>query len=152
MNLLSKAIKINQLYYWKENFICYKGAGSATWWLRGRMDDFEFFDCLIPFSFLLIEFHCTFSICFEILPYYVYYYYCILIRWWWAVGTSLFPPHFTSFHLMPFFLPSSVSLSYFILAVPMRQCLGEQSRMNPTFSIAILNGTFVNVAVVSMLL
>ena len=40
---------------------------------------FHFFDCLSPFSFLLIEFHCTFSISYRTLPYYVYYY-CILIR------------------------------------------------------------------------
>ena len=38
--------------------------------------------------------------------------------------------------LTPLFLPSSsVSLSYFILAVPMREC------MSSSFPIAILNGT-----------
>ena len=38
-----------------------------------------FFDCSTPFYFLLIEFHCTFSISNKILEYYVYHYY-ILIR------------------------------------------------------------------------
>ena len=45
--------------------------------------------------------------------------------------------------LMPLFLQSSsVSLSYFILAVPMRECLGKHSCMSSPFPIAILNGTF----------
>ena len=43
----------------------------------------------------------------------------------------------------PLFLSSSsVSLSYFILAVPMRECLGKHSCMSSPFPIAILNGTF----------
>ena len=45
--------------------------------------------------------------------------------------------------LAPLFLPpSSVSLSYFILAVPMRKRLGKHSCMSSLFPIAILNGTF----------
>ena len=40
---------------------------------RGRVDDYSFFDCSTPF-FLLIVFHCTFSISFKILPYFVYCY------------------------------------------------------------------------------
>ena len=36
----------------------------------------------------------------------------------------------------------SVSLSYFILAVPMRECLGKHSCTSSPFPIAILNGTF----------
>ena len=44
--------------------------------------------------------------------------------------------------LTPIFLPSfSASLSYFILAVPMRECLGKYSRMSSQFPIATLNGT-----------
>ena len=46
---------------------------------RGRVDDSSFFDYLSPFCFLLIEFHCSFSISYKILPDYVYYY-CISIR------------------------------------------------------------------------
>ena len=39
-------------------------------------------------------------------------------------------------------LPSSpVSLSYFILAFSMRECLGKHSCMSSQFPIAILNGT-----------
>ena len=44
--------------------------------------------------------------------------------------------------LTSLFLPSSsVSLFYFILAVPMRECLGKRSCMSSSFPIAILNGT-----------
>ena len=44
--------------------------------------------------------------------------------------------------LTPLFcVSSSVSLSYFILAVPMRECLGKHSCMSSPFPIAILNGT-----------
>ena len=46
---------------------------------RGRVDDLSFFDYLSSFCFLLIEFHCTFTISYKILPDYVHYY-CILIR------------------------------------------------------------------------
>ena len=46
---------------------------------RGRVDDLSFFDYLSPFCFLLIEFHCSFSISYKILPDYAYYY-CISIR------------------------------------------------------------------------
>ena len=42
--------------------------------------------------------------------------------------------------LTPLFLPSSsVSLSYFLLAVPMRDCLGKHSCMSSQFPIAILS-------------
>ena len=37
---------------------------------------------------------------------------------------------------------SSVPLSYFILAVCMRECLEKSSCMSSTFPIAILNGTY----------
>ena len=44
--------------------------------------------------------------------------------------------------LTPLSCPSSsVSLSYFILAVPMLECLGKHSCMSSQFPIAILNGT-----------
>ena len=46
----------------------------------GRVDDLSFFEYLSPFCFLSIEFHCTFSISYKILPYFVSYYYCILVR------------------------------------------------------------------------
>ena len=36
---------------------------------------------------------------------------------------------FILYILAPLFLPSSVSLPYFILAVPMRECLGKHSSM-----------------------
>ena len=44
--------------------------------------------------------------------------------------------------LTPLLLPSScVSLSYFILAVPIRECLGKHLFMSFPFPIAVLNGT-----------
>ena len=36
-------------------------------------------------------------------------------------------------------LPTYVCLPYYILAVPMRECLGEHSRMSSAFPTAILN-------------
>ena len=54
---------------------------------------------------------------------------------------SFVPPLFLS-TLTPLFLQSSsVSLSYFILAVPMRLCLGKDWCMSSPFPIAILKGT-----------
>ena len=91
--------------------------------------------------FLLIEFHCSFSISYKILPDYVYYF-CISIRMWQAVGTCFIRARFTFSILTRLFCPSSsVSLSYFILAVPMRECVGKHSCMSSQFPIPILNGT-----------
>ena len=85
---------------------------------RGRMDDSSFFHYLSPFCFLLIEFHCTFSISYKIL--------CLLnvILFWLGCdrpsGLLFFEPTILLSIRTPLFLPtSSVSLSYFILAVPM---------------------------------
>ena len=58
-------------------------------------------------------------------------------------GFLFFVPALLLCTLMPLFLSSSsVSLSYFILAVSMRECLGKHSCMSSPFPIAILNGTF----------
>ena len=58
-------------------------------------------------------------------------------------GLLSFMPAFLLSMLMPLFLQSSsVSLCYFILAVPMREFLGKHSCMSSPFPIAILNGTF----------
>ena len=46
---------------------------------RGRVDDLSFFVYLIPYCFLSIEIHCTFSISDKILKDYVHYY-CISTR------------------------------------------------------------------------
>ena len=46
---------------------------------RGRVNDLSFFDYSSPFCFLLIEFHCIFSLSCKVIPFYVYSYY-ILIR------------------------------------------------------------------------
>ena len=58
-------------------------------------------------------------------------------------GLLLFVPALLISILTPLFLPSSsVSLSYFVLSVPMRECFGKHSCMSSQFPIAILNGIF----------
>ena len=42
----------------------------------------------------------------------------------------------------PFLPPSSVSSSYLILAIPMRECLGKHSCTSSPIPVAMLNGTF----------
>ena len=57
-------------------------------------------------------------------------------------GLLLFVPAVLFSILSPLFcVSSSVSWSYFILAVPMRECLRKHSCMSSPFPIAILNGT-----------
>ena len=74
--------------------------------------------------------------------YYYYYYYCISIRQCSGFGTSFFGTTLLSL-LTHLSLPSSsVSLSHFIFAVPMRECLGKHSCMSSLFPIAVLYGTF----------
>ena len=53
-----------------------------------------------------------------------------------------YPLYFFQYSRLPSYPSSSVSLSYFILAVFMRECLGKHSWMSSQFPIAILNGTF----------
>ena len=76
---------------------------------QGKVDDFSFFDCSSTFCFLLIEFHCTFSIFYKMPQYYVYYY-CILIRWYF-IGTSFFVPN------LLFKLTSLLSLCLFLYLI-----------------------------------
>ena len=59
-------------------------------------------------------------------------------------GLLLFVPAVLFSILTPLFcVSSSVSLSYFVLAVPIRKCLGKHSCISSPFPIAILNGTFL---------
>ena len=96
------------------------------------MDDLSFFEYLSPFCFLSIEIHCTFSISYKILPYFIF------IVFWLGCdrpsGLLLFVPAVVFSILVPLFcVSSSVSLSYFILAVPMRECLGKHSCISSHF-------------------
>ena len=82
-------------------------------------------------------------------PFLIKYYqilFIIIVVWLGCVrplGLLLFVPALLLSLLTPLFLSSSsVSLSYFILAAPMRECLGKHSCMSPPFPIAILNGIF----------
>ena len=57
------------------------------------------------------------------------------------LGLHFFMPALLLSMLTHLFLFSSLSLSYFILAVPMRKCLGKHSCMSSSFPIVILNDT-----------
>ena len=109
-----------------------------------RVDDLSFFNYLSPFCFLLTEFHYTFFISY-IKSYHIIF---IIIVFWLICDTpsgllSFMPTLFFS-TLMSLFLPSSsVSISYFILAVPMHECLGKHSRMSSPFLMPILNGNLL---------
>ena len=104
------------------------------------MDDLLVFEYLSPFYFWLLEFHCTFSMSYKILTNYVYYYCTELL----LLLLTLFVPTLLLSILASLFLPSSsVTLSYLILVVPMRECLGKHSCMISSFPIAILNGTYL---------
>ena len=57
--------------------------------------------------------------------------------------TSFFVPALLLSTLTPLFSSSSfIFLSYLIIAVPIRKCLGKHWCMSSPFPIAILNGTF----------
>ena len=89
---------------------------------------FSFFDSSIQFCFLLIEFHCTFSISFKMPPYYAYYY-CILIRCDRPSGYLFFVPALLISLLKPslltFFLCLSISFWLFSCASVWKTLLGE---------------------------
>ena len=75
--------------------------------------------------------------------YYCYYYYYFD---WEVIGRRdfFFRAALLLSILTPLFLPSlSVSLSYFVLAVTMHDCLGKHSRMSSPCPSVILNGTFL---------
>ena len=59
----------------------------------------------------------------------------------WCMEKIIFVPALLLSMLTHLFLSSSLSLSYFILAVPIRKCLGKHSCMSSSFPIFILNDT-----------
>ena len=71
-----RAIFHAQFIYWEVYENSLFNTLYLSMWPRGRVDDLSFFEYLSLFCFLSIEFHCTFSISYKILPYFVYYY-CI---------------------------------------------------------------------------
>ena len=87
------------------------------------------FNILILFPYLLRYYHIMF----------------IIIVFWlgsnWPLG-AFFVSALLLLMLTSFFLPSSVSLSFFIIAVPMRECVRKRSCVSSTFPVAILNGTW----------
>ena len=65
--------------------------------IRGVWMIFHFFDCSSPICFLLIEFHCAFSISYKMLTNCVYYY-CIWLGCDRPSGLPFFHARFISFH------------------------------------------------------
>ena len=111
--------------------------------VRARVDDLSFFLYLSPLCFFC---QLNFIVSF---PFIIKFYQIMIItiivfrlRCDRPSGLLLFVPAVLFSTLMPLFCPSSaVSLSYLILAVPVRECLGKHSCMSSQFPIAILNGT-----------
>ena len=109
-------------------------AGEGGWFVIFRLFKSILF-------FVLIEFYCTFSI---LIKFYQIMFIIIVLRSGCDIpsGLLLFVPSVLFSILTPLFCQSSsVSLSYFILAVHMRECLEKHSCMSSLFPIAILNGT-----------
>ena len=109
---------------------------------RGGWMIFHFFDCSSTFCFFVSWISLYFLPC--LIKYYNIMF--IIIVFWLGCdrpsGLLLFVSALLFSILTPLFLPSSsVSLSYFVLAVPMRECLGKHSCMSSPFPITILNGT-----------
>ena len=104
--------------------------------LRGMVDDLSFFYHLNSNLFFANLISLYFSISYKILQYLF-----IIIFW---LGCDR-PSGLLFSWLLCFFpysrLSSFVSLSYFVLAVHMRECLGKYLWMSSPFPIAILNGT-----------
>ena len=104
---------------------------------------YHFSDILVHFVFCQLNFIVLF-------PFFTKYYHIlfIIIVFWLGCDRPsellLSVPALLLSILKPLFLPSSsVSMSYFVLAVPMRECLGKHSCMSSPCPIAVLNGTFL---------
>ena len=106
------------------------------------MDNLLFFKYLSPFFFCQLNFIVLF-------PFLIKYYHLLFIINGFLLGFDrpsgllLFEPVFLLSIPAPFFPSSSVSLSYFILAVPMRECLGKHACKSSPCPIVIMNGTFL---------
>ena len=121
----------------KKSIITFEVNYIGIYW--GRVDDLSFFDYLSPFCYL------NFIVLFPFLIQFYQIMFIILFR----LGSDrlsvllLFVPAVLFFILTPLFCPSSsVSLSYFILAVPMRECLGKHSCMSSPLSLTDLRPVY----------
>ena len=102
----------------------------------------HFSNLLVHFVFCQLNFIVLF-------PFLIKYYHILFIIIVFRIGCDrpsglhFFRAIFASFHTLTSLLVFFVcSLSYFILAVLMRKCLGKHSCMSSPFPIAILNATF----------
>ena len=115
----------NYIFYWVIWQVINYNFAQVIVICRGRVDDLSFFEYLSPFCFLSIELHCSFSISYK------YYHILFIIIIFWLgcdrpSGLLFFVPALLLSRLTPLCLPfSSVSLSYFVHAVPMRECFGK---------------------------
>ena len=112
--------------------------------IRGRVYDFFIF-WLFKFILFFVNWISLYFFPFVIKYYHIMF---IIIVFWWGCdrpsGLLLLVSALLLSILTPSFLPSSSdSLSYFVLAVPMRECLRKHSCMSSPCLIAILNGTFL---------
>ena len=109
---------------------------------RGRVDDSSFFEYLSSFFLVnwisLYFFHIFWNTNKSCLLLLYFDYDSLGLRNFFLSLSLCFFPYSRLFS----YLNSSVSLSNFIIAVPMLKCLGKHSCMSYTFPIAILNGTF----------
>ena len=79
--LVSVCYGVLEVWKWGSN-VCetkWRAINGSGLFLVPGVDDSSFFEYLSSFCFLSIEFRCTFSISYKILPYFVCYY-CISIR------------------------------------------------------------------------
>ena len=111
------------IQYWHVIFIITVLRGEGGWFVIFRIQ----LNFIVLFPFLIKYYHIMF----------------IIIVFWLGCdrpsGLLFFATALLFSILTPLVLPpSSVSLSYFILAVPMRKCLGKHSCMSYPFPIAIL--------------
>ena len=87
---------------------------------------------------LLIELHCIVSVSYKIQQ----YKFIIAVYWFGRDRDVFFVLALLLLILTPLFLPSSVYLIYFILALPIRERLRKNLCMSSPFSTALLNCTF----------
>ena len=111
---------------------------------QGRVNDLSFFEYLSLFCFV---FQLNFIVLFPFLIKYYHIMFIIFVFWLGCdrpSGLLFFMLILLLSILTHLSLPSSsISLSYFILAVPMRECLEKHSCISSPFPIVILNGTFL---------
>ena len=102
--LLDHVLWTGALFMFTMYFIYFDVAGEGGW--------FFIFRLLNSILFIFIEFYCSVSIFYQILPYYVCYYW-IFIMWWLTVRTSFFS---WSLCIFPYSRLSSYFFSVYLIS------------------------------------